>query len=228
MIYIDPYVITYYIYDKYKAYFEEAEQGNLSHLAKIGEEVSAARRLLDVRIQCRDEDLVEASEKVEEAVKEITEELKSADHENDANYLISLRISITKNGIEWKDIFGNQGSKVFELPPSFYPALVMTTAIYSYALSKKKEKVLLLLDEPDAFTYPSFAYTLGRVIKHLTVTSDYLSVITVTHSWDFYKGLSHGGESETFILDRSGKRIDVKPMEESWYVPGFSVSAVLN
>jgi len=101
-------VITYYIYDKYKAYFEQAEQGNLSHLAKIGEEVSAARRLLDVRIQCRDEDLVEASEKVEEAVKEITEELKSADHENDANYLISLRISITKNGIEWKDIFGNQ------------------------------------------------------------------------------------------------------------------------
>jgi len=230
VIYIDPYIITYYIYDKYREFFERYE-GNekLSKLSEIGKEVSGISRLLEIRSLSRDDDLFEAKQQVNNVIREITEELKEAKHEEEGKYLVPLWISLTKNGLEWRDIFGNEGTKITELPPSFYPSFVLTATMYSYALSKKRENVLLLLDEPEAFTYPSFAYTLGRIIRHLTENSEYLHVVAITHSWDFYRGLLHRNSSnvKVYVINRDGKKLEIVPREDSWYIPGFSVSAVL-
>lgn len=233
-LYIDPYVLTYYIYDKYKSYFEYSESSSeeasatITALSEIGKDTASILKLLDIRSLARDEDLSDAIKEVDTVVKEIEEELKKVNHEEEAKYLLPLRVSVTKHGIEWVDVFGDEGNNVTVLTPSFYPSFVLTAVMYSYALSKKKVKVLLLLDEPEAFAYPSFAYTMGRVIRHLTNKSPYLYTIVITHSWDFYKGVLHGEQNvSVFTFDREGRKITVKPKEKSWYIPGFSVSAIL-
>lgn len=233
-LYIDPYVLTYYIYDKYKSYFEYSESSSeeasaaITALSEIGKDTTSILKLLDIRSLARDEDLSDAINEVDTVVKEIREELKKVNHEEEAKYLLPLRVSVTKQGIEWVDVFGDEGNNVTVLTPSFYPSFVLTAVMYSYALSKKKVKVLLLLDEPEAFTYPSFAYTMGRVIRHLTNKSQYLYTFVITHSWDFYKGVLHGEQNvSVFTFDREGRKVSVKPREKSWYIPGFSVSAIL-
>ncbi|MGC9105434.1 MAG: hypothetical protein ACP5HQ_03300 [Thermoprotei archaeon] len=231
-VYLDPYAITYYIYDKYKDYFREAEEVGeknleLTRLSKIGKDVSGILRLFYVRSRSRDEDLYEAMRLVEGEVAEVSKEAKEAGHEEEVKYLMPLRISVTPEGIEWRDVFGNEGRSVTKLPPSFYSALALTAMIYSYALSKK-EKVLLLLDEPEAFAYPSFAYTLGRVAQRLASSSENLYIIATTHSWDFYKGVMRSSNLVTaYVMTRERNKVTLSTLKEGWYIPGFSLSGVL-
>ncbi|WP_252896935.1 hypothetical protein [Metallosphaera hakonensis] len=137
VIYMDPYVITYYIYDKYRQYLdteESEEKGRaFTGLSKLRDDVKAIHRLLDIRELSRDDDIFEGWSRVNNVVSEITEKLKQANREDEAKYLIPLKISMTRYGIEWKDVFGDEGSGVTNLTPSFYPSFVLTATVYSYA-----------------------------------------------------------------------------------------------
>lgn len=229
VIYLDPYAITYYIYDKYKEFFSEEEKGEISVLSRIGREVSGILSLNEVRLRSRDDDLFKAMKLVEDEIGEVAREAREAGHEEEVKYLMPLRVSVTAEGIEWKDVFGNEGKSVLQLPPSFYPALALTTMVYSYALSLKREKVLLLLDEPEAFAYPSTAYVLGRVAQRLASSSESLYIIAATHSWDFFKAVLRSKKLTTiYVMTREGNKATIASFEESWYVPGFSLVSVIS
>ncbi|MEM1627592.1 MAG: hypothetical protein QXV69_10115 [Sulfolobaceae archaeon] len=234
VVYIDPYAIAYFLYDKYKEFFEEEprekDTRKFTILSSVREDVKGILKIAEIRALTRDDDLFQGMKELENVVQQISQELKDVGHEEESKYIYPLRISVTTHGLEWKDVFGGEGTSVTQLTPSFYPSLVVTTVMYSYALSKKKAKVLLLLDEPDAFAYPSFAYTVGRIIRHFTDISDYLYAVITSHSWDFYKGILHGKSSNVkiFTWTRDGNKVSIVPFStEEWYIPGFSVSAVL-
>lgn len=232
-IYVDPYAVTYLLYDKYGSLFEVEDEeitSRLSSLTYMREDVKGILRLAEIRSLTRDDDLVQAVNELNNVLKQIYEELKEVGHEEEVKYIHPLRIFVTGRGLEWKDAFGNEGNSVSNLSPSFYPSFVVTTALYSYALSKKRVKVLLLLDEPDAFAYPSFAYTMGRIIRSFSNKSEYLYTLIVTHSWDFYKGMLNNKplDIRLFTCSRDGNTISIRPLSsDEWYIPGLSVSAVL-
>ncbi|BFI75736.1 hypothetical protein [Sulfurisphaera ohwakuensis] len=230
-IYVDPYAVIYFLYDKYKSLFEEEETSSkLSSLTHVREDVKGILRLSEIRSLTRDDDLVQAANELNNVLTQISEELKEVGHEEEVKYIYPLKISVTSRGLEWKDAFGNEGNSVNNLSLSFYPSFVVTTALYSYALSKKRVKVLLLLDEPDVFAYPSFAYTMGRIIRNFSNKSEYLYTLIVTHNWDFYKGMLHDKplNLRLFTCSRNGNTISIRPLSiDEWYIPGLSVSAVL-
>lgn len=228
VIYLDPYAITYYIYDKYKEFFVEEDKGELLALSRIGREVSGILGLNEIRLRIKDDDLFKAMKFVEDEINEVAKEAREAGHEEEVKYLMPLRVYVTAEGIEWKDVFGNEGKYTTKLPPSFYPAFVLTTISYSYALSLKKEKVLLLLDGPETFAYPSTAYVLGRVAQRLASGSENFYIITTTHSWDFFEGVLRSKNLTTiYVMMREGNKAKIVPFEEGWYIPGFSLSGVL-
>lgn len=229
-VYLDPYVITYYIFDKYKDYFIEPGWENdkeMIRLRRIGQDISNVLKLSDLRARTRDEDLYDAMRLVDEEVAKVSKEAKDAGHEEEVKYIMPLRVSVTPEGLIWRDVFGGEGQGAVRLPPSFYPALVLATVMYSYALSKK-EKVLLLLDMPEAFAYPSFTYTLGRVVQRLASSSENIYLIASTHSWDFYTGVKRAGDLvTTYVMTREGDKVTLSTLKEGWYIPGFSLSGVL-
>ncbi|MBB5254602.1 hypothetical protein [Sulfurisphaera ohwakuensis] len=230
-IYVDPYAVIYFLYDKYKSLFEEEETSSKhSSLTYVREDVKGILRLAEIRSLTRDDDLVQAANELNNVLTQISEELKEVEHEEEVKYIYPLKISVISRGIEWKDAFGNEGNSVNNLPPSFYPSFIVTAALYSYALSKKRVKVLLLLDEPDAFAYPSFAYTMGRIIRNFSNKSEYFYTLIITHNWDFYKGMLHDKplNLRLFKCSRNGNTISIRPLSiDEWYIPGLSVSAVL-
>lgn len=230
VLYADPYMVTYYLYDKYRKYFESAEpEEGLSGLAEIGRDVRGPiDNLLDFKSLIRDEDLKDALDEEGEALNEIRKELSEVGHEEEYKYLLPLTVSVTRRGLEWRDAFGDKGDSVTDVTPFFYPAFVVTAAVYAYAMSKES-RVVLLLDEPEAFSYPSSAYAMGRIFRHLTGRSANLYVIAVTHSWDLFAGAYRGGAEwvKVYTYRREGRKVAVEPLRDDLYIPGFSVSALL-
>ena len=135
---------------------------------------------------------------------------------------------MTRRGLEWRDVFGGMGDRVTDVTPFFYPAFVVTAVSYAYAMSRK-HKVVLLLDEPEAFSYPSAAYTMGRILRHLTGKSTNLYVIAITHSWDLYAGAEKDRPEwvEVYTYRREGRKASIEPLRKGLYIPGFSVSGLL-
>ena len=230
VLYADPYMVTYYLYDKYKQYFLMAEEAErLSELAEIGRDVRGpVDDLLEFKSLIPDDYLAEAGHEVDKVLEKLHDELREAGHEEEWKYLLPLRVYVTKDGIEWRDVFEKKGEGVTNVTPFFYPAFIVTATTYAYAMSKKR-KVVLLLDEPEAFSYPSAAYTMGRIFRHLSEKSDNLYIIAITHSWDLYAGAEKDRPEwvEVYTYKREGKKVSIEPLRKGLYIPGFSVSGLL-
>ena len=231
VLYADPYVVTYYLYDKYRKYFEyaESQEESLSELAEIGRDVRGpVESLFEFKSLIPDDDLAQALDEVDTVLEELRSELREAGHEEEWEYLLPLRVYVTRRGLEWRDVFGGMGDRVTDVTPFFYPAFIVTAISYAYAMSRK-HKVVLLLDEPEAFSYPSAAYTMGRILRHLTGKSTDLYVIAITHSWDLYTGTEKNRPEwvEVYTYRREGEKVSVEPLKRGLYIPGFSVSGLL-
>ena len=113
--------------------------------------------------------------------------------------------------------------------PSFYTAFAVTLAVYAFALSLDGNKVLLLVDEPEAFAYPSVSYVAGRVFRHLASKSENLFIVATTHSWDFFAGAYRGGAEwvKVYNFRRNGRKIQIEPLKDDLYIPGFSMPSLL-
>ena len=113
---------------------------------------------------------------------------------------------------------------------SDYTSFIITLTLYSYSLSRNGKNVLLLIDEPESFSYPSVVYTTGRIFRHLTMKSPNLFIITTTHSWDLFAGAYRGGADwlEVYNFKKlSGKKVLIERLNDDLYIPGFSMPALL-
>lgn len=168
-----------------------------------------ASDISNLRKMLRASYLAEAISVADEELFRIYSELKGAQHEEEYEVIDMIL------------------SKLNEDPHSIstYSAYVMTIAIYSYALSKEN-RVLLLVDEPEAYTYPSVVYALARIFKHLAEKSDNMFMIIATHSWDFLTGLK-SNLVRVYNFRRVGNKVNIEPLDKGLYIPGFSVSGLL-
>ena len=182
--------------------------------------------LNDIRNLVTDEEINESRTVIEKLLTELREKLTSLNLEDEADYLEPLRVFPTKNELVWKDFTGTSEKGVYHLSMAFYNALIVTLMQYVYALSKKY-KVLLILDEPETFAHPSFAFFLGKLINTLTLQSNNLTTICATHSWDFLQGIKNGAKVKVIKRKKDGK-VEVNDWNGEVYIPGFGVTGMLS
>jgi predicted ATPase len=223
IIYNDIYSIVYFIYDKYRKEFEyyldDTENPNYTFFTKMSNDLKTLDLLNEIRLMVTDESISKANNEIED-------KLKKVGLDEESNYILLLRIFPTSGDLEWKDYSGEEGQGVQDLSPSFYSSSIVTLMQYTYALSLKK-KVLLLLDELDAFAHPILAYFLGKLIHRLVSKSHNLYVVTVTHNWDFFKGIIEGDLPKVYVVKRKGKNVEFSEWKGEIYIPGFSTSSVI-
>jgi len=226
-VYIDVYAITYRIYEEVKDLMERyADKIPTEMYSILEKQLPTLSFLNNIRNLITDDEIGESREVVEKLLTEIKEKLKSLKLEEEIDYLEPLQLFPTKNGLNWKDFTGSRGEGVKYLSPSFYNAAIVTLMQYLYALSKKY-KVLLILDEPEAFAHPSFAFFLGKLINKLTLESKNLFTICVIHSWDFLQGIKNGAKVKVIRRRKDGK-VEINEWNGEVYIPGFGVTGMLN
>lgn len=230
VIYNDVYSIVYYIYDQYRKeleyYLGDAQNPNYAFFLKISNDLRTLDLLNEIRLRVSDESIFKANEEIRQLLNEIKGKLKQAGLEEEAEFILPLRVYPTAEGFEWEDYTGEKGQGVQDLPPSFYSSVIVTLMHYAYALSLKK-KVMVLLDEPDAFAHPLLAYFLGRLIHKLVFKSPNLYAVVVTHNWDFFKGVTEGELPRVYVVTRKWKEVELYEWKGEIYVPGFSTSSVI-
>ncbi len=227
VVYNDVYAIAYSIYEEVKDLMERYADKIPTEMYSILEQQLATLSFLNnIRNLITDDEIGESREVVEKLLTEIKEKLKSLKLEEEIDYLEPLQLFPTKNGLNWKDFTGSRGEGVKYLSPSFYNAAIVTLMQYLYALSKKY-KVLLILDEPEAFAHPSFAFFLGKLINKLTLESKNLFTICITHNWDFLQGIKSGAKVKVIRRKKDG-RVEINEWNGEVYIPGFGVTGMLN
>jgi predicted ATPase len=226
-VYIDVYAITYRIYEEVKDLMERyADKIPTEMYSILEKQLPTLSFLNDIRSLITDDEIGESREVVEKLLTEIKEKLKTLNLEEEIDYLEPLQVFPTKNRLIWKDFTGSRGEGVKYLSPTFYNAAIVTLMQYLYALSKKY-KVLFILDEPEAFAHPSFAFFLGRLINKLTLESKNLFTICITHSWDFLQGIKNGAKVKVIRRRKDGK-VEINEWNGEVYIPGFGVTGMLN
>jgi len=226
-VYIDVYAITYRIYEEVKDLMERyADKIPTEMYSILEKQLPTLSFLNDIRSLITDDEICESREVVEKLLTKIKEKLKTLNLEEEIDYLEPLQVFPTKNRLIWKDFTGSRGEGVKYLSPTFYNAAIVTLMQYLYALSKKF-KVLLILDEPEAFAHPSFAFFLGKLINKLTLESKNLFTICVTHSWDFLQGIKNGAKVKVIRRRKDGK-VEINEWNGEVYIPGFGVTGMLN
>jgi predicted ATPase len=222
IIYIDPLVMAFRVYYEY-SYDDDCDN--------ILRKTNDILYLINIREEILDTDINDALNKVNDELNKITKEAEESGHPEEVKHLIPTWVNVNEETIIWRDQYGNYYDDYKIAPMSIYPALVLNVLMYGYALSKR-EPTLLLIDNPEAFAYPPFSYSIGRIMARLATESDNLYIISATHSWEILIGAKRKtertlNETKVYFVDREGNKITLKELSEGWYIPGLSLPGVL-